>query len=279
MMKSLLTAVLGDKEFIMVDFLYSISDLKLFILLICFFLLISVVSMVVIKRILPIQLRYKDNAVIANISSLIAIIYGVLASLMALYLINNVNYTDDAVQREANAIANIYRDSKVLPLPVHVKIKKQLQNYIQIVRQNEWPLMKKGKKINHEGDIVLENITKEIWVYNKASRVESLVLRDILEETKSLYNARQQRISQSTSSLTSEVWVVMLIGTFLLIAINYFFKARTSLHFIALAAGILTASSMIFLLLTLDKPFQGEFAVEPNAFQLLDEYMKSQVIS
>lgn len=251
----------------MIEFLYHLSDFRLFALLVGFFVTISIVAILAIKYFLPLKLRYRDNAVIGNISSLIGIIYGVLASLMSLYLINNVNFAGDAVQREANAVANIYIDSKELPLYMQVSILAKLKNYIENVKNREWPLMKKGGIVNHDGDYIIEKITNQIISYSKSARSDALLTHDMLDEIKLLYDARQQRINQSNSSLSAEVWVVILIGTLLLIGINYFFKASSSLHFIALSAAIIIASSMVFLLLTLDRPFQGEFAVEPDAFQ------------
>ena len=251
----------------MIEFLYHLSDFRLFALLVCFFVAISVVAILAIKYFLPLRLRYRDNAVIGNISSLIGIIYGVLASLMSLYLINNVNFAGDAVQREANAVANIYIDSKELPAFMQANIQAKLKDYIENVKNREWPLMKKGGIVNHDGDYIIEKLTNQIVSYSKSARSDALLTHDMLDEIKLLYDARQQRINQSNSSLSTEVWVVILIGTFLLIGINYFFKASSSLHFIALSAAIIIASSMVFLLLTLDRPFQGEFAVEPDVFQ------------
>jgi len=251
----------------MLDFLYRLSDFRLFVLLVCFFVTISIVAILVIKYFLPLRLRYRDNPVISNISSLIGIIYGVLASLMSLYLINNINFASDAVQREANAVANIYIDSKELALPIQASIQAKLKDYIENVQNKEWPLMKNGEIVNHDGDYIIEKITNQIINYSKSAHSDSLLTHDMLDEVKLLYDARQQRINQSNSSLSIEVWVVILIGTLLLIGINYFFKAGNSLHFTALGAAIIIASSMVFLLLTLDRPFQGEFAVEPDAFQ------------
>lgn len=251
----------------MLGFLYCLSDFKLFALLAVFFVMVSIVAILAIKYFLPVRLRYRDNAVIGNISSLIGIIYGVLASLMSLYLINNINFASDAVQHEANAVTNIYIDSKELPPPMQASIQAKLKDYIENVQDREWPLMKNGRMVDRDGDHIIEGIINQIISYSKSAHSNSLLAHDMLAEVKLLYGARQQRINQSNSSLNIEVWVVVLIGTLLLIGINYFFKAGSSLHFIALGAAIIIASSMVFLLLTLDRPFQGDFAVEPDAFQ------------
>jgi hypothetical protein len=92
----------------------TIPDSDVFFVLSISLIVISILAIYAIKKLVPIEILYRDNPVIGNISALIGIIYGVLAGLTALYLINNINLTSDAVQREANALANIYRDTEWL---------------------------------------------------------------------------------------------------------------------------------------------------------------------
>src|SRR5690349_10272360 len=129
----------------MFDFLYRISDFELFFLLSAITVSVSIISIILIRRLIPHELRYRDNPVIGNISSVIGIIYGVLVGLTALYLINNVSYTADAVQKEANSVANVYRDSQWMPEPTRSKIQNELKEYLDKVINIEWPMMKKGE--------------------------------------------------------------------------------------------------------------------------------------
>lgn len=253
----------------MFTFLFQIPSAYLFLLLNIFFISISIVGVFLVRRFTKVEVRYRDNPVLGNIGSLIGIIYGVLAGLTALYLINNVNYTNEAVQREANSVANIYRDSQWLSEPVKTQIKNSAKNYLNEVITIEWPMMKKGETLSSEGENLINSIANEVNRYMHLYPSEKLVMQDMLEEVKTLYNAREQRIHMSVSSLNSEMWVVILIGTILTISINYLFKMKLKIHVISVSAASLMASSMVFLLLTLDRPFQGEFVIEPTALQFV----------
>src|SRR5690349_7197039 len=94
--------------------LFQLSDISIFLLLSGIAIFVSISAIFLVKRFIHLDFRYKDNAVIANTSALINVLYGVLAGLAALYLINNNSYTTDAVQREASAVANVYRSSEYL---------------------------------------------------------------------------------------------------------------------------------------------------------------------
>ncbi len=257
----------------MLDFFYKIPDTSLFLLLSGFFILSSLLSVFLIHRYVPIRVRYKDNAVVGSIASVIGIIYGVLVGLMALYLINNISYTSDAVQREASAVANLYRDSQWLENPAQTNIKNLIKTYLVKVINVEWPLMEAGKKIDGEGELIIKQIGDQINHYSKLHVADELVSRDMFEELKTFYNAREQRISMSFSQLDGEIWLVIFIGTILTLGINFLFKMSYFLHIVSMTATALMAASIIFLLLTLDRPFQGEFVVQPDRLKAILETM------
>jgi hypothetical protein len=264
----------------MLNYFYYFSDLVLFFLLIIGFLIFSLVGVVLVKHFLHMHLRFRDNPVVGNISALIGIIYGVLAGLMALYLINNVSYTNDALLREANAVANIFRDSQWLNAATRSDIQKNIDQYIHKVLDIEWPLMEKGKDLNHEGTFIIDNMMDILIRYPRVNTTDELLVHDMLDEVKNLYNARQQRINMSNWQLNTGIWLVILVGTILTIGINYFYKMHRPLHMIAISAAALMAASMIFLLISLDRPFQGEFGVQPTAFlSLLDFIEKSHSLT
>lgn len=245
--------------------------MQLFALLSGVFVAFSVIAIIAVRLTIPLKLRYHDNAVIGNVSSLISLIYGVLAGLMALYLITNLTSVTDAVQREANAIADIYRDSEWLAPPAHAQLRTDLQKYLHHAITVEWPLMETGKKIDDTGDKLIENIGSHLIGYGKKIPVtEQLIVRDILSGIKALYDARQERINMSYNSLSSEIWLVIIIGTLLTIGINFLFGINFYLHIFTVSATALMASSMIFLLLTLDRPFQGEFTVGSDPLKTIE---------
>jgi len=258
----------------MYDYLFQMPDLALFALLSVISIVASLGAIYLVKVFIPLPIRYKDDTVIGNTASLISVIYGVLAGLSALYLINNNSYTADAVQREANAVADIYRDSKWLqPAPRDV-IQNQIKLYLQRIIQVEWPVMEHGNKVdNNQGNLLIDNITNELIHYNGKSGSEELLLHDMLDEVRTLYDARQQRIHMSESELSPELWIVILLGSILTLCINYLFGMNFYLHIVTVSAAALMTSSMIFLLITLDRPFQGEFIIEPTAFQSILDYI------
>lgn len=254
---------------------YDLPNTALLITLSLFFILLSAAGVFAIKKLIPNEMRYRDNPIVGNVSALLSVIYGVLVGLTALYLINNINATSEAVQKEANAVADLYRDIKWLNPPIRHQIKAQVIVYLDNVIQTEWPQLQENNKIDGKGDLIIEKIADILHEYKFTETSSVIVLRDILEDIRSLYDYRQHRIQASTSTLNAEMWTVILIGTLLTVAINYFFEMHLFMHLITITAVALMASSMIFLLITLDKPFKGDFVIEPTAFQTVLNFINT----
>ena len=255
------------------NYLYQTHEVALFVLLSLFFMSVSICALFVVRRFVPLKLRYIENPVLGNMSALISIIFGVLAGLIALYLINNISETGTAVQREANAIANLYRDSRWLKEPMRTSIQNDLKAYIERVVHVEWPRMQRGEAITHNGDINIDSISEHLRLHPLNNQADILIVKDMLEEIKSLYNSREHRIASGDSALNPEIWIVIIIGTILTISINYLFGMHFYLHVITVCAATLMCSSMLFLLYSLSRPFEGEYVIEADAFKPVHEFI------
>ena len=154
----------------MYHFLMQLHDLYLFLFLSILFTLVSLALTCIIRRVIPAHIRARDNAVMIGTSGLIGIIYGVLVGISALYLINNNSYTADAVQREANAVADVYRDSQWLAAPIKASLDAKLATYLDSVINKEWPLMQQGKHIDNENDHLIGSMVSEVIAHERIYR-------------------------------------------------------------------------------------------------------------
>jgi hypothetical protein len=252
----------------MPEFIYDLSDFATFWLLIGLTTAVSILIVVINKHFILYKLRYKDNTTIGSISALIGIIYGVLVGFVCLYLINNHDDASNAVQREANAVANVFFYSRWVQQPTQSVIKRDLEGYINTVTQQEWPLMSNFQKIGQEGDNDIMKMLDSVKLASISKTANQVIIQQMLGEIKELYNARHERINRSYYTLSPELWEVILVGTILIIAINYAFRVNFYLHLFSITAFSIMAGSMLFLLVTLDRPFQGSlFTISPDAFK------------
>jgi hypothetical protein len=133
--------------------------------------------------------------------------------------------------------------------------------------------MREGRDADEGGDLIILQVSQFLKGYSIVNESDKVIVQDMLSELRSLYNARHERISLSMSQLSPELWAVILVGTILIIGINYAFRVNFFLHLFAISAFAIMAASMLFLLVTLDHPFQGEFSIQPDAFRAVQRFM------
>lgn len=257
------------------DFLYKIPDTEVFFFMVIITVVSSLLLIILNKFFIFYKLRYKDNTTTASIASLIGIIYGVLAGFLCLYLLNNQTLASNAAVSEGIAAANIYRESRWLDQPLQNNIQTQLKIYLENVINIEWPAMSAGQNVEkgNSDEIYINKMSDSIITYPIQNRNDFIKVNDIISEIKALYKARQQRLEISQTELTPEIWEVILVSTILIIVINYAFRVNFYLHVFSLTAFSIMAAAILFLLVTLDRPYQGEFIVEPDALKFVLKMM------
>jgi hypothetical protein len=129
--------------------------------------------------------------------------------------------------------------------------------------------MNQGAPISYEGSLLIDKISIQLRQYNISSNTDTAVITDMITVIRNLYDARENRILASNSSLSSAIWVVILLGTGLSLCISYLFGVNFYLHIFSVIASALMMSAIIFLLISLDKPFLGSYAIGPEAYQTI----------
>lgn len=257
----------------MMDYFYTISDTADFFVLILLTVSFSVGLMVLHKFFIFHRLKNDDNVLTANVAQLIGIIYGVLIGFIWLYLIGLNDHASRSALNEGTSAANFYRATKWLKQPEQSEIQALLKEYITNVINVEWPEMSRAGDIHSGNMVVIDNISMKLKNYPIITKADEVTITNLLSELRTLYTARQDRILISQTELGPNIWIVILLGTALIILINYAFKVNFGLHLFGIVAFSLMAGSVLFLLVTLDRPFQGEFVVQPSALQEVLNHM------
>ncbi len=91
-----------------------------------------------------------------------------------------------------------------------------------------------------------------------------------------MHEARRQRLDAVNSRLPGVMWIVLLPGAMGCLLFSLFFPIEEP-HFQAvLVAGLAGFVAMVlFMILSLDRPFQGPMAIPSDSYQLVhDQLMK-----
>lgn len=250
----------------MIAFIYSIPNLILYSLFLVFAFIFSIIVLLVIQYFIPINLRNKGNEVTVGTSAAISVIYAVLIGIAALYELDNFSSAEVIVQKEANAVGDLYRDTSWLEDPTRTIIRNNIKIYLAEVINQEWPDILKRHNLNPHGNILLNQITDELYAYRVNHPSASLTLHDILKEVKGIYNYREDRMSFAGSALGPDMWLVIVLSALVTIGINALYGIEFRLHLISIIAISFVVASMVFLVAALDNPFLGAISLKPDPY-------------
>ncbi len=248
-------------------FLYTISDFYLFILVLGISLAISIPAVWLMDGFIPNELRYRENQGIGYFSATICVIFAVLAGFAALYVLNNFNQADHATQQEADEAMALYYRAEWITNPARLEIQRLVKEYFLAAIEHDWPLMAKGKGTGNRIESILNEMNGSLHHYKSSSHEDLFFQHEILKNIIKLREMHAERVRTYELFLRPHIWIVITLGALLTIAINFFFGMNRSLHYLLIIFACVIVASVVFLLIILDHPYQGDFSVSSGAFE------------
>src|SRR5436853_2070949 len=120
--------------------LYEIRPLYTAIILVVFIETISMIGLVLVRRLVIPRLHYSEgiNDAVSGTVQAIGVFYGITVGLIAVGVWNTNSSAVDMVSQEASAVGGVYRDVAGMPSPWREELTAKLREYLEIVVQREW---------------------------------------------------------------------------------------------------------------------------------------------
>lgn len=255
-------------------FLSSLPTALMTFLVIAFYLVFTFITFLGCNKFIISKHRDDHTNLITTISQTVSMLYGLLLASIVVLIITNRMDISHAIETESTCAADIALLSTLLP-EKSVGIQETLKNYLHTVKNLELPALKKGK-ITYEAGYHLLTLQKKLLSYATPTPNETMVIQKTLDILSDLYKSRRTRIEGAQISTHPYVWVVLIIGSFILIFCCALFSFRhTSLYLLILSLVGISVGLIISLMVAFDKPFAGDLAIQPialnDSIKLLDE--------
>ena len=106
---------------------------------------------------------------------------------------------------------------------------------------------------------------------------QKLLHGETLRAYNSLIQARRLRLDAVGTGLPKVMWAVIIVGAFISLSSSFFFKVEDArLHLIEVLLLALFIGLVIFMILSLDRPFRGNLGIGADPYQLVyDQLMKT----
>lgn len=255
----------------MPEFIYHLSSIQLFVFLNVILLSISIGAITLVRRHIPLDFRYEENTAIVSCSALLGIIYAILIGFTILYQMNAFDATNKAENAEGRILYNIYRNAAYMPNTDGAKVRTLVLDYTQNAIQNEWPALMVGKPVDSKGKLIIEQIEQMLGGLNLQER-EAAATKIIVQDLNTLFELHHERVSKIHTTLSGHLWFVILLATFITLGINFLLGMDYRLHLFCSTLISVVIATILYLLIGLDRPYQGDFVIPPDNIASLIEF-------
>ncbi len=238
----------------------------------------SVAGLLLVRgRVLPrLRVETGDSEFTGSMLQSVMVFYGLAAALIAVTVFQTHSDTSKVVSGEATALNALYRDVTSYPEPIRTELQSQLRDYTRYVIDEAWPLQRRGK-VPGSGIQHMTRFQATLDKFEPASEGQKLLHGETLRAYNLLIQARRLRLDAVGTGLPKVMWGVIVFGAFISLSSSFFFKVEDArLHVVEVLLLAVFIGLVIFMVLSLDRPFRGDLGISAEPYQLVyDQLMNS----
>ena len=204
--------------------------------------------------------------------SLAGVLYAVLVAFVVVVVWEQFGDAEKATQSEASAVADLLRDSHAFPVADRPAVQDALIAYLDDVRNDEFPRMRKGESIEQQSEQL-----SAVWEIQPVTRTEIAFYDQAIHKLDDLSTGRKERIATGQAEIPGELWVLLIGGGGIVMAFTFMFGTPDAV--VQATAVGLTAALMgfvMYLIFALEHPFVGTLSVKPEAYVHVLEIWQQQ---
>jgi hypothetical protein len=239
--------------------------------------LFAISGMLVVRRtVLPkLLLHVQDSEFSGAIVQCVMVFYGLAVALIAVNVFQTYSDVTKMISQEATSLAALYRDVTSYPEPIRTSLQEGLREYTHQVIHEAWPIQQRGE-VPTAGVDLMNRFQASLAAFEPTTEGQKLLHAETLRAYNTVIVARRLRVDAVTTGLPGVMWVVIVAGALISLSAAFFFKVedpRLQGILVTLLAAFM--GLVIFMILSLDRPFRGDLAIKPTAYELVyDQLMK-----
>ncbi len=251
------------------SWLYHIPSFIFFLLVILFCAAFSLSGYMLVRKRVERWLGEPpaQNEVISYYIAATGVVYGITLGLIAVGVWEDHIRVSTKVEEESATLAALYRDAKTYPEPYKSKLTEKLKKYTRYVIDEAWPLQAKGI-VPSGGVALLNQFQQDLFAFEPITEAQKIIHTNCLYTYNEYVVLRRLRI-QNVKGSSPMIWWVIFFGGLANLILSWLFVVKNkSLHVLMNALLGALIGALIFLILVLDAPFRGWFAVSSEPFEI-----------
>jgi hypothetical protein len=242
---------------------------------------VALAGLAVFHRLVNWKAREKDTAIIGLSYALAGGVYAVVIAFVAVGVYAAMDKADAVASAEANSLSSLVFDSAGLPADLGVRVRNDVEAYVDTVVNKEWPSQKAYRMEEGnfaEGWALLRRIGVDLASFEPANTGQATVKVEMIRGVNEAFGARSARLLAANAHLPDATWQMMICGLVLVTVYLYLFGPHSfKIHMAVTALTMVTIGLVFSLIIALDYPFRGDLSVDDEAFRGLKEIAISAI--
>jgi hypothetical protein len=238
---------------------------------VCSFLVIlPLIGLFIFHRLISWEIREEDTTMVGLSYALCGGIYAVVLAFVAVGVYEAMDKGTVIASDEANSLGGIAFDSAGLPPALAVRVRTDIDKYIDTVTGKEWPSQQayRMEESNfEEGWVEVRQISMDLVNFEPANPGQATVKAEMEHNVNELFSARRARLLAANEHLPDAVWQMLVFGLVLVAVYVYLFGPHSfKMHLAVTGLTMLSIGLVFTLIIALDYPFRGALSVDDDAF-------------
>lgn len=212
------------------------------------------------------------NDLVGYILSSHCAFFGLLLGLLAVAAYQNLTDVDKTVSREAGLLRSIYRSVADYPEPVRAEALPLIREYTRFVIEDAWPLQRRGI-ISGDGVARMNAIQSKLFAFEPTTKAQEIMHGQTIAQFFQMAEVRRTRVQAVDAGVPYILWYVVGIGLLITVALIWMLDMRLVPHLLLGGLLALFLSTVICLIVVMDKPLRGEVGIGADAYKAVLDRM------
>lgn len=206
------------------------------------------------------------NDVAGPILTIIGTVLAVMMSFMVVGVWQEYDTAAQTAQQEASALSDLHHLADAFPPGIQRQIKVEVDRYIWLVVNQEWPAMRAGGESSAAHDMAYQ-IQATLVHWRPSNPVDQGLQSRAEDYAGAFLDKRRDRVLANREGIPIPLWVSMLFVGAITVLFSFYFRVdRPQAQYLMVMAETSVIAIIFTLIAELDYPFRGDIAVDPYSF-------------
>lgn len=258
----------------MIEIIYNMPNWVLGIIIVSVTVIYADIGLILVSVLIPYKDRIDNNDVTASISAIAGIAYAIILAFIGIAAWEAFDEADSMVETEAVAAMNIWLGMRPYPKDYEIQVRAYVDQYIDYVINEEWVLQERGE-VSMNATHTIEKLHRFLGDFRPETIAQQVEHQEMIKKINTLAAARRNRISINKAGINPLIYVLIVLGTMLVIAFSWFLGTPNFLAHLTLTSMLgISIGLILFLITAMDWPFRGEFSIGPDQFLEIHEELE-----